>query len=56
MRYTTEDRGLINNFAVEPKTYAAEPPTTKQKNTNRVLAIGGVVIVIALCAFAATFS
>lgn len=56
MPYTTEDRGLINNFAAEPKTYAAEPPTAKQKTTNLVLTIGGIVLVVGLCAFATTLS
>lgn len=56
MRYTTEDRGLINNFAVEPKSYAAEPATGKQKTVNLALTVGGVVLVVGLCAFAATLS
>lgn len=56
MPYTTEDRGLVNNFAVEPKSYAAEPATGKQKTINRALTIGGVLLVVGLCAFAATLS
>ncbi|MGA7937028.1 MAG: ssl1498 family light-harvesting-like protein, partial [Kovacikia sp.] len=27
MRYTTEEGGRLNNFAIEPKMYKAEPPT-----------------------------
>ncbi len=56
MRYITEDRGLINNFAEEPKSYAAEPPTARQKTINTVLVVGGVLLVTGLCAFAATLS
>lgn len=33
MPYTTEEGGLVNNFAREPKIYEAEPPTkTEQRN------------------------
>ena len=31
MRYTTDDQGLLNNFAAEPEVYFAEPPTNSQK-------------------------
>lgn len=31
MRYTTDDRGLLNNFAVEPTVYTAEAPSPKQQ-------------------------
>ena len=31
MPYTNEERGLLNNFAKEPKVYPAEPPTNGQK-------------------------
>ena len=31
MRYTTDDQGLLNNFAAEPEVYFAEPPTQSQK-------------------------
>jgi len=45
MPYTTEDGGRLNNFAVEPKMYQAEPPTQKQKVTYLVLGIGALVLV-----------
>lgn len=31
MRYTTDDSGLLNNFAAEPEVYFAEPPTSSEK-------------------------
>ncbi|MBD1912215.1 MULTISPECIES: ssl1498 family light-harvesting-like protein [unclassified Leptolyngbya] len=45
MRYTSEEGGRLNNFAVEPKMYQAEPPTQKQKTTYLVLGIGAAVLV-----------
>ncbi|MDY7022471.1 MAG: ssl1498 family light-harvesting-like protein, partial [Cyanobacteriota bacterium] len=30
MPYTTEEGGRLNNFAVEPKVYTAEPPNKTQ--------------------------
>jgi hypothetical protein len=43
MPYTTEEGGRLNNFAVEPKVYRAEPPTKQQQ--LRYL-IGGVVAAV----------
>jgi hypothetical protein len=48
MPYTTEEGGLLNNFAREPKIYQAEPPTAGQKKTYFVLGIAGTVLVGAL--------
>ena len=45
MPYTTEDGGLLNNFAKEPKVYTAEPPNTTEKR-NYIL--GGVAAVVLL--------
>ena len=51
MPYTNEERGLLNNFAKEPKVYPAEPPTNSQKLTYIILGmaaallIGGVIFV-----------
>ncbi|MFZ4665966.1 MAG: photosystem II assembly protein Psb34 [Prochlorotrichaceae cyanobacterium] len=44
MRYTVEDGGRLNNYAVEPKMYAAEPPSQKQKQSYVLW--GGVAIVL----------
>ncbi|AFZ37357.1 hypothetical protein Sta7437_3873 [Stanieria cyanosphaera PCC 7437] len=51
MPYTEEDGGRLNNFAVEPRMYTAEPPTkTQQRNylvfgVLALLLIGGVISV-----------
>jgi hypothetical protein len=37
MRYTVEEGGRLNNFAVEPKMYEAEPPTATQKRNYIIL-------------------
>ncbi|HEY9876803.1 MAG TPA: ssl1498 family light-harvesting-like protein [Leptolyngbyaceae cyanobacterium] len=37
MPYTTEEGGLLNNFAVEPKMYEAAPPTDSQKRNYVIL-------------------
>lgn len=44
MRYTTEEGGRLNNFAVEPKVYKAEPPTPTQQRNYIFLGIGAVVL------------
>ncbi|HIK32506.1 MAG TPA: ssl1498 family light-harvesting-like protein [Oscillatoriales cyanobacterium M59_W2019_021] len=54
MPYTTEDGGRLNNFAIEPKMYQAEPPTATQKRNyliTGILAIGliaGIIYVAVL--------
>jgi len=40
MPYTEEDGGRLNNFANEPRMYAAEPPTKVQQ---RNYIIGGLL-------------
>jgi hypothetical protein len=44
MPYTTEEGGRLNNYATEPKVYKAEPPTSKQKVTYAVLAVGAIAL------------
>ncbi len=56
MRYTVEDGGRLNNFAVEPKMYQAEPPTTSQKRNYIILGVVGVVLVGLLVVVAASVS
>lgn len=48
MPYTTEEGGLLNNFAKEPKVYQAEPPTKAQKRNYLVLGIAALVLVSGL--------
>jgi hypothetical protein len=48
MPYTTEDGGRLNNFAVEPKVYRAEPPTKRQQTQYAILGTVGLVLVVGL--------
>ncbi|MBD1838381.1 ssl1498 family light-harvesting-like protein [Coleofasciculus sp. FACHB-64] len=48
MRYTTEDGGRLNNFAVEPKVYKAEPPTQDQKRNYLFMGIGAIALLSSL--------
>ncbi|MEO1093438.1 MAG: ssl1498 family light-harvesting-like protein [Cyanobacteria bacterium J06638_28] len=46
MRYTVEDGGRLNNFAVEPEMYEAEPPTSTDKRNYIILgALASALIV-----------
>ena len=31
MRYTADEKGILNNFAVEPAVYVAEYPSTQEQ-------------------------
>lgn len=44
MRYTTDDRGVMNNFAVEPTMYLAEKPSKGQQ--IRYAIQGGLALVL----------
>jgi hypothetical protein len=50
MPYTTEEGGLLNNFAREPKMYQAEPPTAQQKRNYLILGVLGGLLVGGLVA------
>ncbi|MEX0270822.1 ssl1498 family light-harvesting-like protein [Leptolyngbyaceae cyanobacterium UHCC 1019] len=56
MRYTVEDGGRLNNFAIEPKMYKAEPPTGNQKRNYIILGVIGMGLVGALMAVAVSVS
>jgi len=56
MRYTTEDGGRLNNFAIEPKMYKAEPPTTDQKRNYLILGVGALALVAGLMYVAVSVS
>lgn len=45
MRYTTEEGGRLNNFAVEPKMYSAEPPTKAEQRNYIILGIAATILV-----------
>jgi hypothetical protein len=52
MPYTTDEGGRLNNFAIEPKVYVAEPPSSKQKAGYLVMGIGAVVLIAGLLSVA----
>ncbi|MBD1845032.1 ssl1498 family light-harvesting-like protein [Cyanobacteria bacterium FACHB-63] len=56
MRYVKEEGGLLNNFAIEPKMYEAEPPTQNQKRNYILLAVGGAILIGGLMAVAIAVS
>lgn len=56
MPYTTEDGGRLNNFAIEPKVYKAEPPSQKQKVQYVIWSVGAVALVGGLVAIAVSVS
>ncbi|HEY9889606.1 MAG TPA: ssl1498 family light-harvesting-like protein [Candidatus Obscuribacterales bacterium] len=53
MRYTVEDGGRLNNFAVEPKMYEAEPPTPTDKRNYIIL--GALAIALVVGVFSVAF-
>ena len=48
MPYTTEEGGRLNNFAVEPKVYKAEPPTKTEQRNYLILGTAAAVTVSGL--------
>jgi hypothetical protein len=44
MPYTTEDGGRLNNFAVEPKVYKADPPSKSQQMQYLFLGVGAAAL------------
>jgi hypothetical protein len=55
-RYTTEEGGRLNNFAVEPKVYQAEPPTKAQQRNYIILGALGTALVGGLIFVASSLS
>jgi hypothetical protein len=45
MPYTTEEGGRLNNFAVEPKVYKAEPPNKQQQVRYVIFGVAGLILV-----------
>ena len=56
MPYTEDESGLLNNFAVEPKMYEAEPPSQQQKKTYMVLGAISAALLVGLIVVAVTVS
>ena len=52
MRYTADDKGILNNYAVEPAIYTAEYPSPEQQ--ERFALQGAIaILVVALTIFTA---
>jgi len=56
MPYTVEDGGRLNNFASEPKMYAAEPPTQKQRVVYIALGVGAMALIVGMVVVAVLVS
>ena len=59
MPYTKEEGGRLNNFAVEPKMYTAEPPTKTEQRNYLILGVLGTLVIggtIAVAFFASNVS
>ncbi|MCU0532790.1 MAG: ssl1498 family light-harvesting-like protein [Hydrococcus sp. Prado102] len=46
--YTTDDRGVLNNYAVEPQMYPAVYPSPEQKNRYALQGAIASLFVVAL--------
>ncbi|HEY9647264.1 MAG TPA: ssl1498 family light-harvesting-like protein [Chroococcidiopsis sp.] len=44
--YTTNEEGILNNYAVEPAMYFAEYPSTQQQQTYAFQAAIAVLLVV----------
>lgn len=56
MPYTKEENGKLNNFAVEPQMYTAEPPSKSQQRNYLVLGALGLLLVAGLITVATFIS
>lgn len=56
MRYTVEEGGRLNNYAIEPKMYQAEPPTSTQKRNYIIMGAGAIALLGGLLFVAASVS
>lgn len=52
MRYTVEDGGRLNNYAVEPEMYEAEPPTSTDKRNYIILGALAVALIAGVMSLA----
>ncbi|MFO8040181.1 MAG: ssl1498 family light-harvesting-like protein [Sodalinema sp.] len=52
MPYVDEEGGRLNNYAIEPKMYEAEPPTREEKRNYAVLGTLAALFVVGIIAVA----
>ena len=48
MPYINDDDGRLNNFAIEPKIYQAEPPNPTQQRNYLILGVVAAFLVTGL--------
>ncbi|MDJ0618285.1 MAG: ssl1498 family light-harvesting-like protein [Calothrix sp. MO_192.B10] len=56
MYTTTDERGILNNFAREPKLYYAEYPSVEQQRQYKFLGAAAVLLLTAVVLVAFTVS
>jgi hypothetical protein len=56
MSYKIDAGGKLNNFAVEPKIYQAEPPTGAQKRNYIIMGVASAALVALLIFVASAVS
>jgi hypothetical protein len=56
MPYTRDEDGRINNFAIEPKMYQAEPGSKQEQRTYVIVGVVAAVLVCGLVAIAISVS
>lgn len=56
MPYTEEEGGRLNNFAVQPKMYVADPPNKKQQRNYLIMAVTSLLLVGGLVFVAVSIS
>jgi hypothetical protein len=56
MPYVNEEGGRLNNYAIEPKMYQAEPPTQTEKRNYAIFGALALVLVagVVFVAYAAS--
>jgi len=52
MPYVNEEGGRLNNYAIEPKMYMAEPPTGTEKRNYAILGTVAAVFITGIIAIA----
>lgn len=56
MRYTTDQQGLMNNYAIEPKLYLAEQPSQQQQIRYVIQGVLAVALLAGLVTVATVVS
>jgi hypothetical protein len=56
MPFTEDETGLLNNFAIEPKVYEAEPPSEQQKKKYKIIGAISAILLVGLIVVAVTVS